>query len=666
MPVFWPFAGRLGESKSAAPAIVNDFKQFSLAIFLRIIPVFDLADLLCHNQVSAFPQSPSLVLFRMSTANLIPSIPRWKDPPYRPAWYRVFAVGLGMCLGSLGGLLQDSPARADWLELWLAGGRVAPAVEQARRLPDPREATTALRRIAAHQRARGQVDAADRTLRYIPDHIERNRERELGVRHPPEKPRSGGGGGSQPGTQGGASVTDFTELIDLITSTVSPSSWETLGGVGSVRPFVSGVYVDPRGLVQNATERIAEFPLQDLLQPAHVLPLEEVAQATVLRVISLRRLEQSLATRLENGLLPTDVMRNLAGITRLDAVVLQPDDSDILLLGPASGWKYNSDGRAVSTTQQSPILLLDDLILLLQSARVDHRPGVFGCSINTRDSNLAELRDFVEQSNRGGPLAPGQLRRWLRELQRRLGRQDVVIQGIPPDSRVAQVLVAADYRMKLIGVGQVDGGAKIPDYFALLRRARLDGGPPLEALRWWLTMGDRQIIRNPDRTVFQWRGPAVLAQSENQFIAARGQRIPTGVAEPINQEFAENLTRHFDELAKRDVVFGDLRNVFDMALATTVMQTEDWWRRCQWDGGLLRRPGVYPLEVLPVPREVESVVAHRVHNQRQIVVQVAGGVQVDLPAVLKAAREETTQFSIPQLPKESGITDNWWWDPPAR
>jgi hypothetical protein len=55
-----------------------------------------------------------------------------------------------------------------------------------------------------------------------------------------------------------------------------------------------------------------------------------------------------------------------------------------------------------------------------------------------------------------------------------------------------------------------------------------------------------------------------------------------------------------------------------------------------------------------------------VYNQRQIVVQVAGGVQVDLPAVLKAAREETTQFSIPQLPKELGITDNWWWDPPAR
>lgn len=254
----------------------------------------------------------------------------------------------------------------------------------------------------------------------------------------------------------------------------------------------------------------------------------------------------------------------------------------------------------------------------------------------------------------------------MRELQRRLGRQDVVIQGIPPDSRVAQVLVAADYRMKLIGVGQVDGGAQIPDYFTLLRRARLAGGPPLEALRWWLTMGDRQIVRNPDRTIFQWQGPAVLAQSENQFIAARGQRIPTGVAEPINQEFAENLTRHFDKLAKRDVVFGDLRNVFDLALATSVMQTEDWWRRCQWDGGLLRQPGVYPLDVLPVPREVESVTEYRVYNQRQIVVQVAGGVQVDLPSVLKAAREEKLLLSIPQCPEEPENTDTWWWDPPLR
>ncbi|MFN9374461.1 MAG: hypothetical protein ACK6D3_21450, partial [Planctomycetaceae bacterium] len=36
---------------------------------------------------------------------------------------------------------------------------------------------------------------------------------------------------------GGSQVADFTELMDLIQSTVAPSTWEALGGVGSMRPF---------------------------------------------------------------------------------------------------------------------------------------------------------------------------------------------------------------------------------------------------------------------------------------------------------------------------------------------------------------------------------------------------------------------------------------------
>jgi hypothetical protein len=176
-------------------------------------------------------------------------------------------------------------------------------------------------------------------------------------------------------------------------------------------------------------------------------------------------------------------------------------------------------------------------------------------------------------------------------------------------------------------------------------------------------MGDRQIIRNAERTIFQWRGDAVRAQSENQFIAAQGQRVPTGVAEPVNRQFAENLTQHFDSLANRDTVFGDLRNVFDLALAATIMQTEDWWGRCQWQGGVLREAGKYPLVALTVPREVESVVAHRVYNKRQIVVQVAGGVQVDLPALLRAIREESPSEEVAQIRDHGGSGENWWWDP---
>jgi hypothetical protein len=125
--------------------------------------------------------------------------------------------------------------------------------------------------------------------------------------------------------------------------------------------------------------------------------------------------------------------------------------------------------------------------------------GLLGCSINTRDGNLKDLKEFVEASNQRGALRPGQLGPWLKELQRRLGQQDVVVNGVPAETRVAQVMVEADYKMKLIGVEKYNGGPGIPGYFKLLQQARQVRGAPLEALRWWLTMKYDAILHSPDR-----------------------------------------------------------------------------------------------------------------------------------------------------------------------
>src|SRR5207302_9850309 len=187
----------------------------------------------------------------------------------------------------------------------------------------------------------------------------------------------------------------------------------------------------------------------------------------------------------------------------------------------------------------------------------------FGGSINTRDANLKAVKEFVEASNKT-PLSPGRAARetWLKELQKRLGMQDVVVTGVPANTRVAQVLVEADYRMKLIGVAKLDAGKQIPSYFDLLKSAGQTKGAPLEALRWWLTMKYAAIVHNPDRSFFEIQGSSVLVQSENQFVNSHGQHVPTGSAEPVNLLFAQNFTRHYNELAQRDLVFADMRNIF--------------------------------------------------------------------------------------------------------
>ena len=53
------------------------------------------------------------------------------------------------------------------------------------------------------------------------------------------------------------------------------------------------------------------------------------------------------------------------------------------------------------------------------------------------------------------------------------------------DSRAARVIVEADYRMKLIGIGKLEPVAGIPDYFDLLAQNPHTYWPVLKTLLWY-------------------------------------------------------------------------------------------------------------------------------------------------------------------------------------
>jgi hypothetical protein len=245
--------------------------------------------------------------------------------------------------------------------------------------------------------------------------------------------------------------------------------------------------------------------------------------------------------------------------------------------------------------------------------------------------------------------------------------QDVVVHGIPADTRAAQVLVEADYKMKLIGIARYDGGPAIPSYFELLQKSGAAKGAPLEALRWWLTMKYEAVLHSPDHTAFQFEGSSVLVQSENQFVNAQGRHVPTGVSEPLNRQFAENFTRHYAELAKRDPVFGDLQNVFDLALVAALCRQENLLELAHWEPGVFAPQGDYqPLKVA-APKEVESVINHRVYGGKDIVVQVAGGVQADIAGVARDPALARDSESVAE--RRDGLrvpAGRWWWDADSR
>jgi hypothetical protein len=532
----------------------------------------------------------------------------------------------------------------------LAAGEFGPALDQAAAVAHPQQQAELLQQVAAAQQQAGALSAAQVTLRQIA--APQTRARAQGQSAQQQAQLSGGGGA------------DFQSLMQLIQENTS-GEWEIVDGVGgTMTPFFTGVRVSPDGVLNRAATPDTTGNLAALGAQVRKASLnEDMAQSSALRLVSLRRLEAEVAQRLADGLPVPESMSRLAGLSRVQYVFVDAAAHDVILGGPAEAWQYNAEGQPVGVTSGRPTLQLDDFVTVFRTfARGE---ADFGCSINTRDEGVKALQDYARQSQARGPISAGAgVRNWVNQLQRRLGRQDVVVWGVPGDSRVARVIVEADYRMKLIGIDKLDAGKSVPSYFDLLPLAMQKSPPAMEALRWWLQMKYDAVLHAPDRTVFEIQGPSVRCLSENQMLTEEGKHLPTGVAEPTNRLFAENFTNHYDELAKRDLAFADLRNVFDLALVAALIHHDRLDDQTQL--AAFSPTGGYRTTQYPVPREVDSVVNHRVYNGRDIVVQVAGGVRADLFAVVRdkeIARESATlakvapKASAPQLP-----VGRWWWD----
>ena len=155
------------------------------------------------------------------------------------------------------------------------------------------------------------------------------------------------------------------------------------------------------------------------------------------------------------GRKPTDEMNYLAGLTRLEYVFFYPDSGDIVVGGPAEGWAANLAGRVIGLESGWPVLQLQDLVTALRC----FPPGgggspSIGCSIDATPEGLARMQKFLKSiGTQADPNDPQYTQFIVDGLRTSLGPQKVRIHGVPPTTHFAQIMVEADYRMKLIGIG---------------------------------------------------------------------------------------------------------------------------------------------------------------------------------------------------------------------
>jgi Protein of unknown function (DUF1598) len=545
-------------------------------------------------------------------------------------------------------LLGTGVARAASVDDYLASGEFGPALDAASKLAAGDDQATAFTKISAAQAAAGGTHDSRGSVTRVPgiaSRVAARRERAAST------------------SQGGAQA-DFSELMALIQANTSGSWEEEDGAGGSMSPFNTGVKVNPNGLLERISNVETGNRLAGVRDQARQAALNQnLQEQSELRFVSLTKLEREVSRRLAEGKTVPDSMQQLAGLTNIQYVLVIPETKEVVVAGQAGGWKRNGAGQAVSAVTERPTYQLDDLVTVLRvfmSGQSD-----FGCSINTRDANVAALKQFAEASQAKGPLSAGSVKNWVNQLQKHLGRQDIVVWGVPAESRVAKVIIEADYRMKLVGIDKLEAGKNIPSYFDLLPKDDQKNPPALDALRWWLTLKCDAITRNNSRDAFELAGSSVLCQSENQLLTAEGQHVPTGQAEETNRQFAERFTKHYGELASRDLVFADCANIFDLSLVAAIIANEKLDARTQPLTSFAPK-GIYsPVRYSPAT-EVESVVNHRVYGGKNIVVQVAGGVRPDPLALVTGSQPAAEDSSLTKLTEvakpEANANNRWWWD----
>ena len=413
------------------------------------------------------------------------------------------------------------------------------------------------------------------------------------------------------------------------------------------RSAVGGVSIDADGVVDAPTED-QQAELSRLREQLDLKAPAEFATYTDLRAVSLKRLQAEIAEHRANGTPLPESVRFLAGLQRVKHVFVYPEENDIVLAGPAEGWKVDEFGTVVGATTNRPVLLLDDLVVALQT-REASRMEPISCSIDLTPEGVKRF-----EARRSRIVRNSDRREAIYQIEESLGPSVVSVTGVPATTHFARTLVAADFRMKRLGMkfepAPVGG---MPSYLDMIAESR--GGVESMTPRWWLDTHYEPLARDTEGLSWEIRGQGVKCLTETDHFTAEGERIETGKASPLAQKWADNFTKNFEELANHDSAFGQLRNVIDLAVVAALLEKNSLVSLAgmNLDVLLAEEPAEFN-----IPRTVATK-ATFVKRGRDIIVSASGGVQALPWLVADNIEESATAADGREKGKPAG--DNWWW-----
>jgi hypothetical protein len=423
---------------------------------------------------------------------------------------------------------------------------------------------------------------------------------------------------------------------------------EAGGGLFNQRS-VGGVAVNAEGVLEAPTVQ----DQQELAQLREQTPLKAPAaldEFTELRAVSLKQLEATLQECAKSGQPIPEEVKYLAGLQRVRYVFIYPEKNDIVIAGPAEGWKLDELGNVVGATTNYPVLLLDDLMTALRSGS-SSRTEPITCSIDPTKEGLQRLQQMMRgRSTIGNP------EQTFAEIEEAVGLQDISVTGVPDTSHFARAMVAADFRMKRLAMDFEPAPVKgMPSFLSMT-------GPTGRGMsnmmqRWWLAPNYEPLAKTADGLAWELRGPGVKCLTQESYVDEAGEKAASGAKNTTAEKWAATMTEKYSELAKVDSSFGQLRNIMDLAVVGALIEKDRLLDIASLQ--LPRLMGEEQLDRYPAPKHTPTKVS-AAKQGRQWVMTASGGVEM-LPWHI--ASDVETVEAVGDVRKEmSADVKEFWWE----
>jgi len=441
---------------------------------------------------------------------------------------------------------------------------------------------------------------------------------------------------------------------------------ERAGAQVNVQLPTFGVAIDAQGVLAVKTFEDPTGRLAAARREAAKARLPKNLQArSPLRKVSLVRLEAAVQAQLAAGKKLDEPTRCLAGLQRLQYVFFLPEAKDIVIAGPAEGFAADASGRMVGLGSGRPVIELEDLVAALRAyARGRPAEGFVGCTIDPAPEAMLRLQGFQRTVPHAVPEAQrAEVGRKIAEgMRNALGLAPIRVFGLPPESHLAQVLIEADYRMKLIGLGLEHPPVRFASYFDLLS----GGNIRTSALqRWWFTPDYECVKVSADRLAMELVGEGVQLLTESKLIGPDGRLKSGAPGNRASDTFTEGFTRKYAELAQRVPVYAQLRNAVDLLVAAAFLRQQGYAERVGWKMAVFGDEAVMPVRTHTAPRQAPAAVNAAWRGSR-FLAAAGGGVSIRPEEALTAEHLLSDKDGkVAKLRRQLGTTpsgDPWWWD----